>query len=298
MFIPLPNLSFNLSNYSKACYNKREMVFWKTEKGTKPVLSSLKKLPNKLLSLKNKLRSRVLKHKKRRSKLINLLQRLKLRKKKFKFKTVRLKFKHPSVVLSRMMCNQRKQSQSKNYRLLVHWLNKPKKPWIQLKRRTSKQLNHSQILQEVFLKSSQPLSGYCQASLRKLIRIPKLKNPNSSIGKLLKSLWRIPMLLWLHCSDLSKSSITTKSLPLTLLKSRNHIFQTQVSIQSSLRQNPKPLQVFVHGCWISLSFTTSFKKWDHCVNNCKKLNNNCKSQQSSWTKCKKLLDNWMLNLPS
>ncbi len=205
MFTPLPNPSSNLSNSSRACSNKRETVSWKTEKDMRLVLSSLKKLPNKWLSLKSKSKSRVLKQKKRKSKLINLLQKLKSKRKKSKFKTTRLKFKHPSVVSSRTMSNQRKPSQNKNLRLPVHWSNKPKKPWTQSKRRTSKSLSHSPILQEVFHKSSQPPFGFCQASLRKLMPIPKLKSRNSSIGKLLKSLWRIPMLSWLPCLDLSKS---------------------------------------------------------------------------------------------
>ncbi len=184
-------------------------------------------------------------------------------------------------MLLRMMCNQRKLSPNKNCKLLAHWSNKPKKPWTQLKRKTSKSLNHSLILQEVFLKYSQPPFGYCQVSLRKSILIQKLKNPNNSIGKPPKSLWRIPVLSWQLCLDSKKSSMETKFQLLTSHKLRKHIYQTQVSIRLSLKQNQRLLPVCVHGCSTSLSSTTSFKKLVHYVNNCKKPNYNCKWLQLS-----------------
>lgn len=180
-----------------------------------------------------------------------------------------------------MTCNQRKLSPKKNFKQPAHWSNKPKKPWTQLKRKTSKSLNHSLILQEVFLKSSQPQSGCCQVSLKKSILIQKLKSQNNSIGKPLKSSWRILMHLWQLCLDLKKSSMETKSQLLTSPKSRKHICQTQVSTQSSLSQNQRLLPVFVHGCLTSWSSTTLSKKLVHSVNNCKKPSNNCKLLQSS-----------------
>lgn len=97
-FIQLQNLSSNSSNSSRVCSNKREMVCWKTEKDMKMVLSSSRKLPNKSQSLKKKSRSKVLKHKKRRLKLISSQQRWRSKKKKSKLKTIRLKLKHQSAV--------------------------------------------------------------------------------------------------------------------------------------------------------------------------------------------------------
>ncbi len=248
MFTPPPNPSSNSSSSSRACSNKSETTFSRTEKDTSQVSSSWKKLLNKSQSLRKKSGSRVLRLKKRKLKPISSLQKLRLKRKKCKSKTIRLKSKPTSVVLSRRMCNQRKPSLKKNLRLQAHWSSKPKKPWTQLKRRTSKSPNHSPIHQEVSQKCSQLPSGSCQDSSSKLTLIQKPKSQNNSIGKLPKSSWRIQTLSWPPCLDSRKSLILMKSPLPTWLKSRRLIFQTQVSTQLSSSQNQRPLLVCVHGC--------------------------------------------------
>jgi hypothetical protein len=78
--------------------------------------------------LKKKSGLKVLKLKKRRLKPINSLLKSKFKRKKFKFKTTRQKLKLTSVVLSRRMCNQRKQLLKKNSKPPDPWSSRPKKP--------------------------------------------------------------------------------------------------------------------------------------------------------------------------
>lgn len=61
-------------------------------------------------------------------KLINSLQKSKLRKKRSKYKIVKQRLKQINALLSRKTWSTRKLLLKKNLRLQVHWLNKPSKP--------------------------------------------------------------------------------------------------------------------------------------------------------------------------
>lgn len=113
-FIQLQNLSYNLLNSSKVCFNKREITCLKIDKDMKMVLLSWNKLLNKSPSLKKKSKLKVFKLNKRKLKQTNLQQKLKFKKKKYKYKIIKLKLKQTNVVLLKKMFNQRKLLLKKN----------------------------------------------------------------------------------------------------------------------------------------------------------------------------------------
>ena len=162
------NLSWNWSNYSRACWTKREVIYSRTDRDMRQVSLDCKKLQNKWPVLKNKSELKVLKLVLRKNKLISSQQRLKSRRKKSKSKITNQKLKLIDVLSSRKMWKKRKLLLKINSKLQDHLSNRHKKPWTQLIRKISRLLNPLLVLQ-AFQKCSQQPFGFSQVSINKLI---------------------------------------------------------------------------------------------------------------------------------
>lgn len=144
------------------------------------------------------------------------------------------------------MSRRRKLSLRKNFKLLVHWSNKPRRPWTLLKRKISRLLSHLPIHQEVSPKCLQQLSGFSLDFTKKSMLI-NLKSQKPSIGKPPKSWWRILRHLWQLCSASSKSSTIMSSHQPTSQSSRETTSRTLSSTLRSLKTNRKQPLVYALG---------------------------------------------------
>lgn len=158
-------------------------------------------------------------------------------------------------------------------------------------KKTSRSLNHLQILPLVFHKSLLLQYGYFLLSINKLILIRIQRNQRIQVGNQPKNWWKIQMHLWLLFWDLNKLLTQVNYLLETLQLLKKTIYQILNLIQQLLRINQKLQLVYVHGSLILLNFMMSFYKSDHFVSNLKMLNNNYKLLLLSLIKCNKLFEN-------